>query len=468
MTEPVDNWLHITTKALEPRFFEQITYPAQNASSPAASDDFYASGWTTVDICQTELTTPPPQNISDAPLPCSLNATNRLPNVAYAPDVYLTLDTGISQQSASFNDANFTALDRNSGDGTATANQIVTFVDPKSNLSHSFFFFADSAQEYDEENHMNIGVDYVANTTSMVTECTFATGSCGLTSVNNSNTNQSLSIPYNCYPDFTGDLGEIPSTGLERVQGWNSSFYQLVNGVPENIPIQAQINPFNFYAAAAVSSISFPLLQETGSNETANGSIIDAGNGRTAFALSCQATIYDVTYSLINGSIAQFNSTPSDPRKAAIIKAPLQAGFGQYNLFQSASLAVLAADPVTSIMSKAFSQTGMALASGVFTYDKNIAQRFRYDLIVTKVPKAPFWYLNVCCLLVSTLGFVLMAGAVGLRRSERVRSHQVKLIPKAFGEDFELSLPAVVEFGGKIGDAKEADDDQFRRSLDST
>ena len=431
-----DKWLHYSTEVIVAREFLDITYPPSDKSS--SPTDFYASGWTTIDECKQELTAVLPQNISEAPFPCSLNKTDRLTNVADPSDVYLTLDTGISQQNSSFNDANFTALNRGSDEGTATLDQIVTFVDPKSKLSHSFLFYDGSAQEYDNGTFSNIGVDYVANTTSMVTECTFATQACGLKSYNQTLTNSSLSIPYHCYPDFTGDLNETPSNGVERAQGWNSSFYQLTNGTPENIPLQAQLNPFNFFAVAAVSSISLPELMAYGYTEAVDGSLIDAGGGRTAFALSCHATIFDVTYSLINASIVEFNATQSDPRKASIIKAPLQAGFGQRNLLQVASFAVLSSNPLTSVMSKSFSQTGMALASGAFTYDVNVAQRIRADTKVTKIPKAPFWFLIVSCVLVSTLGLVLMVGVLVLRRSNEVRLHQLSLVPKVWSEDFGI------------------------------
>ena len=99
---------------------------------------------------------------------------------------------------------------------------------------------------------------------------------------------------------------------------------------------------------------------------------MDVGQGFTAFALSCEATIYDVTFSIIDGSFGEnFNTSISSPQKASIVQAPLQVGFGQYHLYQAASLAVLANGSVAETMGKAFSQTGMALASGVFDLDYN-------------------------------------------------------------------------------------------------
>ena len=347
------------------------------------------------------------------------------------PDfVYLTLGKGISEIKSGYNGLNFTSLAEDERRRTATKYQIVTYSDK--NVSHSLFFYPDAAEEFDATAFgfgRNYGIDYVASTTSMVTECTFATQDCNITQ-NDTGTND-ISIPFNCYDDFKGDLGQTPSTGHERAQGWNMSFYATTpSGTPHNIPLQAQSNPFTFYAATAVNSISYPDLQsDLISSPDDASTFVDAGRGFTAFALNCHATIYDVTFSLINGSFAQFNATKSSPQKASIIQAPLQVGFGQYHLYQAASLAVLANnDSVASTMGEAFSQTAMALASGVFDIDTNLQQRFRWTVLVTKVHKAPFWYLVGVCLLYAVFGMGMTVAALWLRRVPEVRVLQARLM----------------------------------------
>lgn len=133
----------------------------------------------------------------------------------------------------------------------------------------------------------------------------------------------------------------------------------MVDGQPRNISVQSHLNPFHFNISTALTSISATILLEEGdpgTSQVMDGSIVDAGDGRVAFALSCTATIYDVTFALINGSIAGFNATVSNPRKASIIKAPLQVGFGRYSLYRSASLAVLSYEnTAASLMGPAFS-----------------------------------------------------------------------------------------------------------------
>jgi len=295
-------------------------------------------------------------------------------------------------------------------------------------------FYPDASQEIEISKDKNsYGIDYVANTTSMVTQCSFVTQDCNFVSKNASTVN-TTSIPYNCSAIFAGDLAQTPAQGLERANGWNMSFYELVNGTPSSIPYQAQANPFLFNAAAAVSSLS------SGIDPTSYGDFVDAGQGRTAFALACNATVYDVQFAMFNGSITAFNATPSDPRKANIVQAPLQIGVGQFRLHQAATAAAIANLPFPENMAESFSQVGMAAASGAFFPAKNEQQRFRYDVTVTQVPFHPFWFLVVSCLVYSACGLAILGAAFWLRRDEGTRERQSKLMPNP---DFEQSWEGV-------------------------
>ena len=435
LTKGTDNWLHVATQPLDITHYADPTNYTENQKSDPAEIGSYQAGFSTIDRCDDQLSAVLPQNVSTAPLPCSLNETNGLTNVANPSFVYLTLGTGISQVSSDFNGLNFTHLDEEEQKNLATPYQVVTY-SPDPGVSHSLLFYPDAAAEYDLTAYglgPHYGIDYVANTTSMVTQCTFATQECDIhAATTDLSDGNNISIPFRCYDDFSGNLGQTPATGHERAQGWNMSFYQLVDGKPTNVPVQAQSNPFHFYIATAVNSIDLPDFDSDSflpEGNPGNGSLVDAGQGFTAFALSCEAKIYDVTFSIINGSFWDFNASISSPQKASIVQAPLQVGFGQYHMYQAASLAVLANnDSVAKTMGKAFSQTGMALASGVFDFDNNIQQRFRWTVSVTKVPKAPFFYLVVVCLVYSVFGIMMTGLALHLRRRPEVKDQQAKLM----------------------------------------
>ena len=425
-----DNWLHLAVQPSTLTMYEDVTYPIKN-HSPNPDEILYAAGWTTIPSCHSTLTTPLPSNVSEAPLPCSLNNTgvDDVINLAHASTDYYNLATAISPE----NNNNNLDLGLNSASerlpNIGNDTQILTL--NQTGLSHSFLYYPDAAYEFDPQpsGNSNYGVDYVAHTTSMVTTCTSATKTCLSQSIPADQ--NILTIPFNCSADFHGDVGQPPTDGLERIQGWDTGFYNIVDGIPKNFPVQTQLNPFNFFAVSAVNSLSFEELNESGDPQATDGSIIDAGNGRLAFALDCEATIYDITYSLINGYIVVFNATPSTASKASIIKAPLQVSFGRYNLYQSALLAVIQGElAVPEFMSTAFSQVGMALASGVFTSELNVQQRIRYDLQVTEVPKAPLWFLITVCLFYTVISIVAFVAAMILRRNKEIARHYADLHPR--------------------------------------
>lgn len=353
-------------------------------------------------------------------------------NVANPRFAYQTLGQGLSQVNSSFNRINFTSLDDAEFNGEGTPYQIVTTF--QGGAWHSIFFNPDSAEEYDGTKSgfgPDVGIDYIAMTTSMTTQCTMATKDCNIDASNSNLTfdQNNISIPFHCYDGFSGDLGQTPATGHERAQGWNMSFYDVTDGSPRNILTQAQSNPFRFYVAAAVNSIDFQDLRDANYPATVDGSLVYVGGGFSAFALNCNATIYNVTFSLNNGSFYSFNTKQSFPQIASIIKAPLQVGFGQYHLYEAAKVAVLPNDrSIADTMGTAFSQTGMALASGAFDFNNTALARLRWTVTVTKVPKAPYWFLVMACLMYSVFGFIMTVVALFLRRMPAIQDQQARLM----------------------------------------
>ena len=153
------------------RYYEESTYPLQDPSALPAISDLYAAGWTTISSCDHQLTTILPQNRSAGALPCSLNNTDGLLNVAYAPRTYATLNTGISQITSNFNQINATQQGKGELEGSATDKQVITHIDPATKLSHSMLFYPDASMEVvGPDGSTNYGIDYVAGTTSMVTQ----------------------------------------------------------------------------------------------------------------------------------------------------------------------------------------------------------------------------------------------------------------------------------------------------------
>jgi len=126
-------------------------------------------------------------------------------------------------------------------------------------------------------------------------------------------TDDNASIPYHCSELFNGDLNKIPNNGLERLKGWNTKFFDLDNGSPRWISVASQLNPFSYNVTAVVDSINLDGLARAHDLQVHQGTVVGIGNGRVAFAISCTSTVYDVTYSLVNGNIYAFHTTLAAP-----------------------------------------------------------------------------------------------------------------------------------------------------------
>lgn len=374
-----------------------------------------------------------------APPPCSINATTSPWTLTGASETYRILTNGIVNQTGNFSNEDFEALENEQLLGKSASMQIITHVDNRTADQHVLLFNPFSALEgnfSEPEKPVDMtasdlehfGMDYIAQTTSVVTKCFSITKACGMQNLTESN---SSSVPYHCSDIFLGDLNQTPANGIEQLKGWNTSFYDFDNGSPRTTSTAAQLNPFTYNVTAVVNSLDFLGLIDFGDPQGAQGSIVDAGNGRIAFALSCTSHVYNVKYSLVDGNIYHFNASLADPREAAIIKAPLQSGFGSYMLYQQASMAVLLTDiTVAEAMELSFSQIGLALGIGAYDNVESLAERLRADIMLTEVPKGPFYFLVVCLCLYAILVLVFTCLAFSMRKRRGVSEAQALLVPK--------------------------------------
>ena len=432
-----DKWLHYTTRHHQFRFYEASVYPPSAPPSDPLSDpsDPYASSYVLSNACQDFL-------ISDMPtasLPCFITQNNSVLDVAQPMDAYLLVLTGVSRMTSDYGNADFTAYNSSAGKNEGTFDLIVDHIDPETSLIHSIFFFLGSSSQSSIKNK-TLGIDYVAYTTFMVTECEYVTHDYQIFNATNSSAADTF-LHYNCSTLFQGDLGQLSSASghIEAVRGWNTNFYEIINGTQQNVSLQAPLNPFPFYAVADINSYPYSVFDSYDPEDTEDGFVVDPGSNHLAFALNCTATIHDVSFSLINGDIVQFNATPSDPKKASIIRAPLQAGFGANYLYQQASLAAISTEPLIDLMASAFSHAGLASSFGAFTYGVNAAQRGRYDLTVTKVNKAALIFQATVCILYAAIGVVIMVLGLAARRHEEVRRYQAELLPPVVVEPLSWS-----------------------------
>ena len=445
MTFVIDQWLHYTTTEVTFRY-----YNTTGPSLPVSDTDDFAPYFNTSSYALNSTC----YDQADADLLCSLTKVDNVTNVATPENAYLVLLTGINRDTSDFQFSDFGSIQEMADNNEGTTDQIITYHDPNTTLNHSMFFNLFSAVQFANYSFSDLGLDYVANSISMATSCDSATYACHLRNVTNSSA-PDQQLLYNCNPFFHGDLDasntSSPTASIEAVRGWSTSFYNLADGTYQPMPLNASLNDFTFTAVVDLNSYPYSSFSSFAGSYIENGDVIDAGSDHLAFALNCTATVFDVTFSFINGSITNFNATPSDDRTAGVIRAPLQAGFGANYLYQQATFSTISTGDLNELMAIAFSQAGIAGSAGVFVKGPNIRQRVRYDWTVTSVNKAALIFQATVCMLYAAVGLVLMILGLAARRSEAVREYQVKLLPLAIDKPRSLRswLFKFVEWSGE-------------------
>lgn len=452
-----DTWLHFAVQQATYRYYADPDYPVFNASADSTDPDNplfpYAAGYAPTQDCEAFL-----NGTSD--LPCSLENSTYF-NMAYPSYAYLVLQTGISSVSDNFTDTNFKDTIRSQAAGFASADQVVTYLDASTNSNHSFLFYLDAAYQYSDESTSNHGYDYVAPTHSMQTTCTSADTLCKLTKD---------STLYDCSPIFSGNMSQESTNGHFKIPNWNTAFYKPnAGGYPKALNLSDDQNPFLFNVTVQVDSVSdFLGIDGSNAGNDLPEPLIQTGNGTVAFALSCSASVYNVNYSLVNGSIQTFETELASARLASIVRAPLQAGYGRYNLYQDAITSVLGgsdSNPINGTMARSFSQVAIALSAGAYNYTPNIVQRERWDQTVTSVPVAPVWFLATACALYALVAIIAFVIALVLRRNDVVRETQRRLglenvndaMTGTLGQDIDSASEDVVDYDEAEIDSPELD-----------
>jgi hypothetical protein len=273
--------------------------------------------------------------------------------------------------------------------------------------------------------NQNALVDFKAHTFAMQTQCKPMTQKCYKYDPDDySAANAALANSYNCtgafhgslYSDVLGDstLYAYPNVGVAfardpelEVAGdlvWGPSADMAAYRQVYSFPQVYATNPFHFGAWAT----GYPPADPTTAlaNPFGDGdkgvfwtASIDAGGGAT-WQLNCSSTVYDVSYSWIDGAVHAFNRTESTPDTAALFGSPFAyaANLSAVPL----ALAAAAQSASTADSSKALADTFASelsksmLAYGVGALEPalNVLEQGRNSTVrVARVPMVPLYLL---------------------------------------------------------------------------
>jgi hypothetical protein len=293
----------------------------------------------------------------------------------------------------------------------STVNRIFTGFDSRG-LPYVFIGDADSSND----------IDFSASTVAVGVECKPISKSCNLSA-------PSTPMIYHCSDNFTGDLSirTINGSGNGGTT-WRMNFFndsKLTQptdtndlGTAENTVIAQWAHGTNPVFIAMGASVSDAT---NGNTELPVGpsdsDIVEGENGEIAFILLCNATVYNATYTWINGSFANFTEMSiANENIAAVVNGPQQRNltFGLTNYFTGAILSTFSssAQEVADKMALVYGQTALGIAAGVFVKVQNLEEQTRQQTIVAQIPYSPLYTLVAINLLCAAIGVIITITAL--------------------------------------------------------
>ena len=289
--------------------------------------------------------------------------------------------------------------------------------------------FNDSGQVYAivAEPNPSPSVDFTASTFAIASQCELISHDCNLTELSRPDK------PYNCKKiNFAGNLGNADAL-------FNFNFFNGSDG-RHNTTWPTAINPF-YWALASITPGAYSNLSDP--------NILGSEDGMGS-VLWCNTTVYDVTYSQVNGSITKLVGSPSNSTLGGIFREPLELGPGYWqptlkNGMQLAALSSKTSQQMLDTFVPGFSRIAASFGAPAMSSRQNIADQTRNSFISARVPKAPLYTTVILGLLYALLGVALTITALCNTR-DGVQDTVVKLsIAGLVAEGFErprLGKPA--------------------------
>jgi hypothetical protein len=253
--------------------------------------------------------------------------------------------------------------------------------------------------------------DYTATTFGMQTMCKPISNECNL--------NGSSDINFHCSEGLQGVIGATPF--------WESVYFTDAT-MSSNDTSYGVNNPYYF----AIVSGQSAGVQSTGLVGNVNDSgVFGILHGGMGFILSCSATLYDIEYDSINGTITRFVTTASNTSIANAWEGPIEwigGDPGGTSLQQTASVAIFSdtSQELADKVAATYSRTVLALGAQSVLRRPVIAVQERQSFLVSRVQAAPLYTLVAANLLFVLFGIVLAGIAIRTSGGD-VREVQARL-----------------------------------------
>jgi len=245
-------------------------------------------------------------------------------------------------------------------------------------------------------------LDYRAKTFSVFTQCRAASQECRLEKM------AACCNQFKCPYAFEGILGD---------EGFDMAYYtdssaENNSSDPDGFregPIYGVDNPY-YFSIAASNMGGFRGSDAHKSSLPDNPEVVGQGHGALSFILFCNTTVFDIEYTVLNGTIRRWKSTESNASVANIIQSMEQ--YTQYARSQLGHAILMASysvdfETMAQRISTAYSSLALAIASSTFVREPALSAQRRESRIITVVEVAPLTALVLSNLMLAIFGLVL-------------------------------------------------------------
>ncbi|KAH7259863.1 hypothetical protein B0J15DRAFT_581892 [Fusarium solani] len=255
---------------------------------------------------------------------------------------------------------------------------------------------------YDSQNQVallapkdiNGALDYSAKTLGVSTQCSSKGKECRLRLSRNSDTG----VVHSCPPDESaGD------DSLSVAKAWAGN---VILG-PGRTP-----NPFNYWI--------WSVVDKTETHLSSDSEVVKMVGGAISILLDCSVNVYNVTYSVQNGTIVPETliATMADDAPSYVVADPLTLNFAQNQIYESLRLAAVISRNVSelaSTVSVSVSEMAVAYLAGIFEPLQNEEESTRRAVQVARLPIALVCItiaLGIILALQATCFFLIAMGLV--------------------------------------------------------
>jgi hypothetical protein len=312
----------------------------------------------------------------------------------------------------------------------------------------TYYFLADTG--------LSKGRDFRTKTMAISTQCSPMTSTCFRGAQKTpQNTTVLTSTKFSCSPGFTGN---VTSNGVLPVSNWQAtstpnvgigfapdpSLSNMLGSNSSEIVYASYQNPLYFGAWA----IGYPSASPDEPMTLLSDPEVFADQySDYVWMLNCSTSIYDATYSWVNGSVYNFTKELAQPEMGGVISAPFTMGIhmAQLALGLTSTMAGFQVDSAQLAMmwSQLFSSYTVAITAGAMETVPNLLEQSRNDALgVTRVPIVPLYFLLGLKFLYAFAAIVLALAAIRYTNPAETQSVKERLSVKGLATAYFADGPS--------------------------